>query len=133
MAGAAVELHDSTVGGISLRFGVAIVSFSPAYVHRSEGTPCVDAGTGWHQPARLLIASASAVGTQPGRPEWLADGSLRVDDEVFDNVIPLPFEAAGAVELRLIFSTGDRIILRGTRVRLTATGEATYVEEVPHG
>jgi hypothetical protein len=42
-----IELHDSVVANIATLEGAAIVSFQPAYLHKSEGRPGFDAGSGW--------------------------------------------------------------------------------------
>ncbi|MBF0502110.1 MAG: hypothetical protein HQM09_18365 [Candidatus Riflebacteria bacterium] len=60
-----IELHDSTVAGISELDGTVVVYFQPALLHKSEGRPGYDSGTCWGQDARLVFADASVSGVFP--------------------------------------------------------------------
>ena len=60
-----IEIHDSTVAEISERDGTVIVHFLAAYLHKSEGRPAFDSGTGWAQEARLIFSEASVSGDFP--------------------------------------------------------------------
>ena len=63
-----IEIHDSRVTEISNRNGTVIVHFQPTYLHKSEGRPGLDAGTGWVQEARLILQRQRlAVISQIGR------------------------------------------------------------------
>ena len=55
-----IELHDSVLGEIGFAEGDAKLSFVHAYIHRSEGRPGIDPGTGWSQKAELIIEEAIA-------------------------------------------------------------------------
>src|SRR4051794_26044842 len=70
----AIEIHDSRVTEIACRDGAVIVHFRPAYLHKSEGRPAFDAGTGWVQEARLIFADAAASGDYPKWPCDVMDG-----------------------------------------------------------
>jgi hypothetical protein len=49
MLSRAIEIHDSTLDGLSVERRVAVLRFAHAYIHQSEGTPGVAPGTGWSQ------------------------------------------------------------------------------------
>jgi hypothetical protein len=98
----AIEIHDSRVAEISEQEGTVIVHFLPAYLHKSEGRPAFDSGTGWVQEARLIFAEASVSGDFPDWPSDIMDGEIIVDGERYANLIPVPLEVTKLTELRLI-------------------------------
>jgi hypothetical protein len=53
---ASIELHDSVLDGIDQR-PTALSLRLRAYVHRSNGEPGVDPGTGWCQPATVTLSN----------------------------------------------------------------------------
>jgi hypothetical protein len=124
-----IEIHDSRVSEITQRDGTVIVHFLPAYLHRSEGRPGFDAGTGWSQEALLIFAEASVSGGLPDWPCDMMDGDLIVDGERHANSIPVPFETTAVAELRLICDAIHTVTVRGGGVRLELVGEPRYVDE----
>jgi len=124
-----IELHDSTVAEIAKRDGTVVVHFVPAYLHKSEGRPGFDSGTGWVQDARLIFADASVSGGFPDLPCDVMDGELVVGRERHDNKIPVPLEVTEPTELRLIFDSKQTVTVTGRGVRLELFGEPRYVEE----
>jgi len=42
-----IQLNDSAVAKIDRQQGEMVVHFLPAYLHKSEGQPGSDPGTGW--------------------------------------------------------------------------------------
>jgi hypothetical protein len=115
--------------------GSAIIIFSHAYVHESEGRPGRDPGSGWYQRAELMIGEAPEIGLPRAWPCEVSRGAIRLDETELDNVIPIPLAHDGQVQLKLevIDDNGDdRVIeVSGRRAQLTMLGEAYYVEEFP--
>lgn len=128
---ACIELHDSRMHGVVAPGGSVVVQFRPAYVHRSEGRPGIDPGTGWVQDFDLVVSEAVLVSTFTELPRDLWDGSLSVGDEVFENEIPLPLDLRGAVRFSAEGSNGERLAIQGARATAEPVGEARYVEEFP--
>ncbi len=126
----AIEFHDSEVSAILREGDNVIVYFTSAYIHKSEGKPAYDSGTGWVQPAELLIGGGSIEGIYPDFPCWIADGTLECEDAVSDNILPLPFECKGRIKLELIFTTDSMVRIVGENAVLNLQGEAEYVEDV---
>jgi len=124
---AAFEFHDSEVSKIEANTGALIVTFSAAYVHRSEGTPGVDNGEGYVQAVELQIAGATWKGTLEECVGNLSDGDLFLTDTPV-RLVPLPFEAAGRVRLELQFTNGTALWASGTSVQVRHAGEARFVE-----
>jgi len=128
-----IELHDSTISQIDETGPIVVIKFSPAYVHKSERKPGIDAGTGWVQNARLRLTGACRSGDRPVLPENLWDGSLRVGFQEYPNWLPIRLQAREAVELHLVFVSGHEIDISAESIELELTGEAKYVEEFGGG
>jgi hypothetical protein len=134
----AIEIHDSTLGLIAFENGVAVLYFPHVYIHSSDGRPATDAGTGWTQEAVIRIENAHIVGklfdesreAYSGQGHHLSDGSLRINGSVSDNLIPIPLDVQGDIELTLEWS-GAILRVHGNSVRLDLIGKAEYVEDHP--
>ena len=136
MQNRAIEIHDSMLGQIALQDGVAMLYFPQVYIHSSEGRPAIDAGTGWTQEALIRIENAHIDGklskesseAHSGQPHCLSDGWLRIDASVSDNLIPIPLDVKGDIELTLEWS-GEIVHVHGNAASLELLGTAEYVEE----
>jgi hypothetical protein len=132
----AIEIHDSAFDKITLQGGTALLHFKKAHIHSSEGRPAIDAGTGWSQEAVVRIGNARIEGTfskesreaYGGYAHYLSGGSLRIDDTVSENLIPIPLDLDGDVELK-IECWDDIVRVRGSSVHLELIGAAEYVED----
>lgn len=100
------------------------------YIHRTEGIPGVDAGSCRSQSAIFRVADGVITGALSELPGRLHDGLLKIADTVLDNMIPIPLDYAGEIELRLE-QWSDILWISGTHIKLDLIGEATYVEEFP--
>ena len=110
----------------------AVVRFSRVYIHRTEGIPGFDDGSGWSQSAIIRVADGVITGALSELPGDLHDGYLKMADTVSDNMIPIPLDYAGEIELRL--ERWSHILwISGTHINLDLIGEATYVEELRRG
>ena len=124
------------LGQIALQEGVAVLYFPRVYVHSSEGRPAIDAGTGWTQEALIRIENAHIDGklsnesseTHSGQPHCFSDGWLRIDASVSDNLIPIPLDVKGDIELTLAW-WGGIVHVHGNSASLELIGTAEYVEE----
>ena len=96
----AIEFHDSEVLSITEQDQRVVIEMV-VYLHVSDGRPAFDRGTGWTQHASLTLEGAT-VSAHVVAPFGLVDGLLVVGEQRFDNLVPLPFEAAGEVRLELI-------------------------------
>lgn len=66
-------------------------------------------------------------------PKSLWHGSLRIGGQKHNNVLPIPLQAIGAVELNLVFVSGHEVVVSGEAIEVGLMGEATCVEEVDGG
>jgi hypothetical protein len=136
MENRAIEIHDSALDQISLEDGVAVLHFPEVYIHSSTGRPGIDAGSGWTQEAVIRIANAQIKGkfsqesreAYGGYAHYLLAGSLRINGSVSDNLIPIPLDVQGDIELTLE-CWGDVVCVHGNSARLDLIGTAQYVEE----
>lgn len=136
MENRAIEIHDSALDQISLENGVAILHFPEVYIHSSSGRPAIDAGSGWTQEAVIRIGNARVEGkfsresrdAYGGYAHYLSDGSLRINGSVSDNLIPIPLDVQGDIELTME-CWGDVVSVCGDSASLELMGTATYVEE----
>jgi hypothetical protein len=132
----AIEIHDSALDQITLEAGQAVLRFLKVYIHSSEGRLAIDAGTGWTQEAIIRIGNAQVEGkfsqesreAYGGYAHYLSDGSLRINSTVSDNLIPVPLDVQGDIELTLN-CWGDIVRVHGNSARLELIGTAEYVEE----
>jgi hypothetical protein len=126
---AIIELHDSRVADIvSIDYKV-IARFSSAYLHKSEGRPGYDSGTGWVQEALLTFTDGTIKGIFPEWPCDVLNGDLVFDGKLLQNEIPVPFHAETPTELRLMFDSIQTIAIIGVGAELELLGEPRFVEE----
>jgi len=124
-----IELHDSGLSAVTFGDGSAIVSLSPAYVHRSPGTPGSDAGSGWTQDATLTFAETWAVPSLAGLPAWVSEGFLWIGDTIYENLIPANGSFEGAVEFSILLATAQTLTIRARSVTVQLHGTASYIED----
>jgi hypothetical protein len=125
-----IETHDSRVVEISESNGVVVLHLKPAYLHKSEGCPAIDAGTGWLQEAKLIFSEAAISGEFPDWPCDLMDGEILIQGVQYNNLIPVPLEISGAIELRLVCDAIHQIKIAGSGVQLNLIGEPKFVKEL---
>lgn len=123
----ALEFHDSEVASVSGNQERLTMSFSEAYVHSSSGVPGVSPGDGYVQPAKLVFSQVSWSGPLSEATGSVSDGVIRIDGKDF-SLIPLPFEAEGAVTAEFTFVSGVRLSVRARAVHCSVYGDARWVE-----
>ena len=136
MPNRAIEIHDSALNEITLEAGMAVLHFPKVYIHSSDGRPAIDAGSDWIQEAVIRIGNARVEGkfSQESRAAYgryahcLSDGSLRINGNLSDNLIPIPLDVQGDIELTLE-CWGDVVHIHGNSAMLELVGTAEYVEE----
>jgi hypothetical protein len=128
-----IEIHDSKLDRITLEGGVAVLHFPQVYIHSSAGRPGIEAGSGWTQEAVIRIGNAHIDGnfsqeSRDGGSHHLSDGSLGINGSVSENLIPIPLDVEGDIELTLE-CWGDVVHVHGNSARLELIGKAEYIEE----
>jgi hypothetical protein len=127
---AGIELHDSDVESITAE-ALGIVFRLNAYVHRTDGVPGSDPGTGWMQCALVRIRNAELIGATPKLPCTLSDGSVTIGNTVYHNIIPSTLSSASTSAIDLVFTSGERLQVRGEDLSVSLFGEPSFVDNVP--
>jgi hypothetical protein len=125
----AIELHDSELAAMTLTDETVVLSFHPAYVHRSAGRPGFDPGSGWSQDATITILGAGTEAFPNLLPAVVSAGFLRVASHIYENVIPAPANFAAAVVFNLALVNGESITVSGRHITIVLSGSACYIEE----
>ncbi len=124
-----LELHDSRVSHIELLNGDAMIYFSHAYIHKSNGTPGRDRGTGWSQEARLVLSEVRCDLAIPKVPNTIAEGTLEVGG-IKHEIIPLPFKRRVPATLWMVFINGEKFELAAQRSFVELLSAPIYLEEL---
>jgi len=130
MTHTALELHDSLLIAIT-EVGTQAIVLLNAYLHKSEGRPAWDAGSGYIQAVALTFGEAIIEGEPSEFPLDIYVGKISIDGEILSNTFPIPFCHTGEIVLTLQVGEPSPVIVRGKQVILTLIGEAVYVEEFP--
>ena len=123
----AIELHDSTLSGTTLRESVLVLVFSPGIVHRSKRQPGVDIGTVWLQHVEIAIDYPADFQPQ-AVPLKVAGGTLAAGATIWRNVVPIPLQQHGPVVLNLELLNGLSVTIQGRSASVDSRGEARYLE-----
>ncbi|MFO0582058.1 MAG: hypothetical protein U0229_07300 [Anaeromyxobacter sp.] len=121
MAGLAAEFHDATLIGVR-RNGGDVVLDATLFIHRSDGRPGWDVGEGWYQDAEIVLSEAAILQEPASLPISISDGAATVKGQRFANLLPLPCDLNGGVEIDL---SGPEGVLRVTAatIRITLAGQ----------
>jgi len=123
-----IEFHDSTVHAVRTAGGDAVVEMT-VYVHSTAGRPGADPGTGWYQRAEMVVAGAVLGQNTPAAPLDLDDGVVTVDER-FENVVPLPFDRNGRVNV-VLQGVGGSFRASGSGLRISLKGSPGQAEDFP--
>ena len=105
------------------------------YIHASEGRPALESGMGWTQEAVIRIGNARIEGEFPpesreaygGYAHYLYDGSLAINGTISNNLIPLPLDVHGEIELTME-GWGYIVRVHGSSAKLELIGKVKHVE-----
>jgi hypothetical protein len=123
-----LEFHDSRAGSVTSADGTVKLALTSAYIHKSEGIPGVDAGTGWTQAAILEFSAASIAESHDVGDGWIIDGLLEVNRGHALSCIPVPLDVSGMVKATFGFSNGLVLVIEAARAHLALSGNPSFVE-----
>lgn len=124
---AALELHDSNVSTARADGDTLRLHLSAGYIHRSEGRPGIDPGSGWVQPVVLVFSGASWHGLSSECTGYLSSGTLTLGDETM-SLIPLPYNVSGGLIAEFVFVSGAILSVSAQSVTCACVGEPCFVE-----
>jgi hypothetical protein len=116
-----IELHDSEIASVSLDNSTVTMNFSPAYVHSG--------GKGWVRSAQLKVYAATVDSGQTKYPAKVADGRMKTKLGSYHNLLMLPLDTDGDVELEIEFFSGNVLRTKGEGIDLVFTSEPVFVED----
>ena len=109
MSNRIIELHDSEIAVIFYWTDDAILIFSHAYIHQSDGVPGRDPSSGWSQRAELVIENANGIDVDMRWPQEIYKGSLHLGSETLENTIPIPLDYRGDITIKLLTSDNNNL------------------------
>ena len=119
----AIELHDSKVDEVAFVGQDLLIEFRPAYVHRSKNRPAVDSGWGYLIPVEFIFLEATFSETGNCQGE-VSGGAVTSENEVFQNVVPVPLRIDGSVTAYVEFKSGGMLSVKARGFVSRTTGEA---------
>jgi hypothetical protein len=130
-ANRAIELHDSFLAVLEATGDRVRVVFEPGYVHETQGVPGLDPGTGLLQTIELFVESGSIEGALTALPFDVSDGTLTIDDQIYLNLLPLPMNRRGNIELKLLLKSSECVVIRGAGITTRFEGLPEDAEDFP--
>jgi hypothetical protein len=124
----AIEIHDSSLSGITKTEGKIVIHLNEACVHESSGVPSIDSGMVYIQSIDLELTNPIIDNDIIQFPTTLSDGYLLFDGERKDNVVPLPISKTGEIELTFITHHNEKFHVKSDRITSSYNNEAKYIE-----
>ena len=125
----ALEFHDSRVSEISRHSDAIVIKFQNAYIHSSYGEPGITDGQGWSQEIEITLSHARILNHPEIIPAQLADGRISIDQQSFENLIPLPIQRSGLVLMELITEHSEVLRVQSASIESREIGAACFVED----
>jgi hypothetical protein len=125
----AIEFHDSEVVELQVTEGALHILLEPAYVHRSQGRPGIDAGSGFLQAAELVFSEAKYTEKDGPCSGPIDEGSVTIAGKRYSDMMPLPIEGKGAVTAEFTFQSGATLSITAKGINGFTKGNPQFVEE----
>jgi hypothetical protein len=120
----AIELHDATLASIREVDGKTVVRLDKAPIHESPGRPGIDDGIDYWQDVEIELDDATIEASPTKLGVWIADGHVTVKH---DNLIDLPCEIRGAIELYFITAENETLRIKASGLRTVEAGEPDFM------
>lgn len=125
----ALELHDTKLEEIILDGSKATLCLSGAIVHKSEGIPGIDNGTCWVQKINIIVEEAKLLKIPSDIPNDIDSGYFIINGEKFINMIDLPINKSGEIEVVAETMYGKELHLTGKKIRTKECGELVFLQD----
>jgi hypothetical protein len=127
-----VEVHDAVLSA-AMQGGDLVLVFDRIFVHHWERLAGRVEGVGRWQSAHIRVSHGRWLVPPAEDTTLLQGGWIQVGDERFDDLIPFPLEATGAVKGVFIPRNKSPRTLEfaGTAMTLELTGELRGAEQLP--
>lgn len=105
--------------------------FRPAYIHRWLLSESGAIGEGRTQNAILTIDECAPRLPQGPHRCQIASGTITTGSASYEELVPVPFSAAGPISLRIDLVDGTTIRLTGSHATIALIGTSSFVETLP--
>jgi hypothetical protein len=122
-----LELHDSVLNPYTLDRPEGDVRLD-GYVHRWERRGGIRFGLGFVQQVAFRFSGLIGIPQVRATRSEVSDGSLVGPDQTFANMMPIPSELDGHVQLSLTLCDGSLVEIGSRGCQIAAIGEARFVE-----
>jgi hypothetical protein len=116
------------VESVCTKDGCVTLNFSEAYIHRSEGQPGVDSGSGHIQAAKFSVGEAHFDGNLAECVGELSDGFITIAGTDL-SLLPIPFSTSEPVKASFVFKNGSTLRVDGKSVECFSFGPSRFVEQ----
>jgi len=116
----AIELHDSEISSVEAIDGSVHIELSEAYIWADK--------KGWGQKAYLILEEGEVLKAPSVYPLTIVEGSLKSNDGLIDNIVPLPFSKVGSFTIQLTFENGEFLEISGNNPKINLVGERRFIE-----
>jgi hypothetical protein len=120
---AAIEFHDSHLLAVDREKGALDLN---AYVHREGSSP--GESEGGYQRVTLSFQNLAVDGVLGDLPFDIYEEVLLINGVRFRDLLPLPIQIEGSVELTLVSKNAQEMTFRGSDLNLRAAGEYLFIE-----
>jgi len=124
----ALELHDTTLKEIVIEGSETTLCLSSAIVHKSDGIPGLDSGTCWVQKINIELEEAILEKIPEDIPNEIDFGYFIINGEKYINVIDLPINESGEIEVVAETMYGNELHLKGKRITTVEVGEIIFLQ-----
>jgi len=126
----ALEFHDSTFKEIRHNTGDIEIVLDKAVVHESGNKPGYESGKVFTQQISIIISSPIIAQNSSQLNSDIYDGWISIDDEKFDNIIPLLPKLSGKISVMIALAHNEeKILIHGNAIEITDIGTAKYIED----
>ena len=123
----ALDLHDSTLKEVVIEGSQATVCLSNAIVNKSEGIPGKDIGTCWVQDINIVLEGLILENIPNGIPSDIDFGYFIFNGEKAANMINLPINVSGEIEIVVETMYGAKLHLKGNKIISEEIGEIKFL------
>lgn len=124
MSARVLELHDATIDAIAEEEGDLLLTCS-VYVRED--------GQGGFQDALIRVKDGVADREELELPCLLEGGSLVLDEDRYDDELPLPLEQEGDIALLLAPVESTELVVRGAGIEVELLGPPDAARPEPDG
>jgi len=125
----ALELHDSSLDLIEENDGQINLWLNEAIVHHTEGEPGIDKATCYIQKLEIKLTDTIKLNIPKHFPIDISDGYFVINNERHDNMIKIPIESSGDIEVFILTMHNERLKIQAKKMLILEHGEPEFLQE----